>query len=93
MVMPRYVGYNFANVLVMRDELESVLSYMDEVANLPPREGMDLDKMLRKVVFIINPPRYLVTDIQRKNPNGKEQVDYTCRFVDRKLETVEGIQH
>jgi len=93
MVMPRYVGYNFANVLVMRDELESVLSYMDEVANLPPREGMDLDKMLRKVVFIINPPRYLVTDIQNGNPNGKGQVDYTCRFVDRKLEVMEGIQH
>ena len=93
MVMPKHVGYNFGNVFVTRDELKSVLSYTDEVANLPSREGMDLDKMLRKVVFKINPPRYLVTDIQNGNPNGKGQVDYTCRFVDRKLEVMEGIQH
>ena len=83
--MPKNVDYTFGNVVVMGDELDSVLSYMDEVANLPAREGMDLEKMFRKVAFKINPPRYLVTDVQHGNPNGREQIEYTCRFVDRKI--------
>ena len=90
MVMPKNVGYTFGNVVVMRDEIESVLSYMDEVAHLPVREDMNLEKMFRKIIFKTNPPRYLVTDIQSENPSGKTQVEYTCRFVDRKLKIIEG---
>ena len=89
MAKPGNLFYGFHGS-IERETLNDILRDMDKIAEMPPQENMDLKKMFRKITLRLSPSRYLVRDIQRINPNGKEQVEYTCRFVDPKLEILEG---
>lgn len=93
MPKPRNLFYGFQGSLE-RGFLTSVIKDMDEIAEMPIQENMDLEKMSRLIEFRGTPRRFLVRDIQMGNPNGKNEVDYTAYFEDDgTIKRREGLQY
>ncbi|MBI4116726.1 hypothetical protein HY449_03195 [Candidatus Pacearchaeota archaeon] len=93
MATPKEVFYGFHGS-VERGLLKDILKDMDKISGMPVQEKMDLEKMSRLIEFRGNPARYLVRDVQMENPNGKNEVDYTCYFdEDGTIKKKEGLEY
>ena len=72
MARPKYLVYKFEGFME-RILLDEAIKDMDKIAEMPPQENMDLEKISRGIEFRNDPWRYLVRDIQEDN-----EINYTC---------------